>query len=153
MNCAKTFIGIYIIVRIVSDAFLTVSSDGLFQENVTNQNWREPSEIYISPWLLPRILSVRAKLYNQSGFPAILASVENTGKEIYTDQYWECRRIPRGSWFQAKSYGINNGGQYPAIASINANAHWIWTNNTSDPEVDCRKNLSGWKMVKRPPYI
>jgi hypothetical protein len=90
-------------------------------------------------------LYIWAKLYND-GQPGILGYISI--KNIYTDATGDCRRFPDGSWSRAKSYGVNNGENYPwdsKLKGIDAASQWIWTNNRSDTEIECRKILSGEK--------
>ena len=132
-------------IHITSDAFLTINTDGHFLKNVSFQKWRKNDNSSFASFPTKR-LSVWAKLYNVTGNYGILASISM--KNIYTDATWDCRRFPDGDWSKAKCYGINNGMSYPwdlKLTNIDTSANWIWTSNSSDTEVECRKIFSGEK--------
>ena len=135
---------------IASDAFLTIHADGYFLMNVTFQEWNRSKDTdFSSLSFFPKEnLLIWAKLY-KSGYPGILGHV--TVKNIYTDQTWDCRRLPNGNWSKAVSYGLNNGTKNlwnTMVSEIDAASHWIWTNNISDTEIECRKILSGDMLMQ-----
>jgi hypothetical protein len=140
---------------VASDAFLTILADGHFTANATLQKWNTSQETDFSiPSFFPKEnLSIWAKLYH-NGYPGILGYIPR--KNIYTNQSWDCRRLPNGSWSKAVSYGYNDGKSYPwnlTVSEIHVASHWIWTNNTSDTEIECRKILSGeikmqWQLAQ-----
>ena len=76
---------------------------------------------------------------------AALASFSNG---VVTDTSWEC--IKKNSndstaWPKAISYGTNIRETSPwrhSIANISTSAHWIWTKNSRETAVLCRKSFS-----------
>ena len=127
---------------IASDAFLTIRGDGTFLANVNRSMECEIGFKSLSSF--PNILYIRASL-NIHGDPGIWAN--DSTANFYTDESWDCRRFPNGTWSKAKSYAVNDGKNSSwkiAISKIAPRAHWIWT-NASDTEVECRKVFSGEK--------
>ena len=93
------------------------------------------------------VLAIKAvDIYGVAG---ILAS---TSTGVVTDASWKCSSVEQtgwllpgfddAAWSQARVMARNDGSVYTAVvAGINPAARWIWSQNSSDDVVYCRKLL------------
>ena len=79
----------------------------------------------------------------------ILAEFSNG---FITDSSWQCAEISsttKNPWPAASAVAANDGShkQWNSIvANISPGAKWIWTSNSGDSEVWCRKSFGGLKV-------
>ena len=75
-----------------------------------------------------------------------------TSSGVVTDASWKCSAVEQtgwhlpgfddAAWSQARVMARNDGSVYTAVvAGINPAARWIWSQNSSDDVVYCRKLL------------
>ena len=128
----------------------TIYADGKFVRNITR--WKIASPVTLLANTTCVVIEGKT-LYGGSGgdVGAILGSFSNG---ILTDESWQCI-ISNASksqlvWPKVKSYARNNNetdsvwikhNSNEAVANIDGNATWIWTEKNNEERVTCRRSF------------
>lgn len=125
----------------IDNSGLLVADGVIFAEK--ENSWTTPASFTLPGKI--GVVVIEAK--NVGSVGAILASFSNG---VVTDESWECTNDNSkntSNWPKAVTYGNNNGTAVPwaknlgwrGIHNINENAQWIWSKDSHDQRVVCRK--------------
>ena len=127
---------------VTADNECNVYADG--DEVLASYTWDEAHSVSLDEACVLAIFAING----DGGDAGILAS---TSTGVVTDASWKCSttdptgwRLPGfddAAWAQAQVIAANDGSVRASVAEISSDAKWIWTQNTNDVLVFCRKTL------------
>ena len=110
-------------------------------------NWKNAENFNLPSDTLYVTIKVGRK---NNAIGGILAAFSNG---FVTDSSWQCTEISsttKNPWPAAHVVATNDGSHSRwnrIVANISPEAKWIWTSNSGDSEVWCRKSFGGLKFV------
>ena len=139
----------------VDTVTLTITADDIFYVYhggdgvvLTGDEWRVAHTVHLVEVCVLAVKAVNT-IYN----PGLLAS---TSTGVVTDASWKCSsgggaveqtgwHLPGfddAAWGQARVVAPNDGSVWPSVvAGINPTAQWIWSQDSTDDVIYCRKLL------------